>query len=358
MSSFLTNPFLYGKMNYYGGSMSLYLDQKYALMLPLEKFERKYNGQYYANFRCPVCGDSKLNPYKKRCWFYNNPTNLSVSCFNCGYGDTFFNFLKSIFPAYYDDYIKELYFDKYKQPVQIKGNDEDIFKVKTDNLNLTLVGDLPREHPVVQYTLKRQLPLRSIVNCYYSDNFYNWCKEKQPDNFKGNQKNDARLIFPFRDREGEIFGLSGRSIYKSSVKYLTIKLIGDYPKVYGYDKLNLHQRVYVTEGQIDSLFIDNCIGVVGALGGLDNVCEYCKLNKNQIVLVIDNEKRNKQTVNFINKNLKKGYKVSLWPDYVKEKDINDMIINGKSKDEIKSIIDNNIVSGIEGLLKLSQWSKI
>ena len=39
----------------------------------------------------------------------------------------------------------------------------------------------------------------------------------------------------------------------------------------------------------------------------------------------------------------KGYNVVLWPDDVQEKDINDMILSGKTKDQIQTIIKNNSI---------------
>ena len=41
----------------------------------------------------------------------------------------------------------------------------------------------------------------------------------------------------------------------------------------------------------------------------------------------------------------KGYNVVLLTDNVKEKDINDMILSGKTKQEIKSIIEENTYQG-------------
>lgn len=339
--------------------MSLFTDQKYALMLPVQGFDKKTHGNYFGNCRCPICGDSKFKQSKKRFWFYNEGNKLTVHCFNCGYTSSFFNFLKSYFPSIHEEYLKETYFEKYSKhsPNKQEVACDDIFVTVDDELDLTKVGDLPRSHPVVKYILKRQIPLEPIVECYYSDNFYGWCKQKQPDTFEYDYKYDRRLIFPFKDRTGRIFGLSGRSIDNRTPKYVTIKLIGDYPKVYGYDRLNIHKPVYITEGQIDSLFIDNCIGAIGALGSLDIICEYCMLNKQNVIVVVDNEKRNKQTCDFIKKNLLKGYKISLWPKDIKEKDINDMILNGKTQQEIMKIINKNVIEGTKGLLKLANWRK-
>lgn len=341
--------------------MSIYVDQKYATLIPLNKFERKHHGNYFANFRCPYCGDSKVNPSLKRGWLYNNSNQLTYNCFNCDYSDNFYGFIKTNFPSYFDDYVKEKYMEKFGGSKYIHETKEcdDPFKVTLPKLDLTRLGDLPSKHPAIQYVLNRKLPLDKILEgCYYTDNFYDWCKQHQPDTFKNSYHSDRRIIFPFIDREGNIFGASGRSIDNQTPKYLTIKFVENVPKIYGYDKLNIHKTVYVTEGQIDSLFVDNCIGVVGALGGLDEVCNYCNLyDKRKVVLITDNERRNKQTCNFIKKNLEKGYSVVLFPEHINDKDINAMIINGLDIKQIMKMINDNTVFGLSGLARLANWRK-
>lgn len=338
--------------------MSYYLQRKYATMLPLNQFELKHNGNYYANFRCCVCSDSKKSDNKKRGWLIvNDNGSLKYHCFNCGYDKSFVYFMKDYFKDYYSEYIKELYFDNKQETPKLK--EDDIFKVVNDTLNLTSINELPKDHQVIKYIKNRKIPLDLINDCYYSDNFYAWCKEKQPDTFTQEFNTDKRLVFPFKEKNGNIFGLSGRSIEFKEPKYLTIKFDNDYPKVFGYDKLDIHKTVYITEGQIDSLFVDNCIGVIGAMGSVDYVCEWAKLyDKSKVVLLTDNEPRNKETVKFIKKNLEKGYGVVLWPDKIKVKDINDMVDKmNLTKEDIKGIIDKNTFRGSLGLLKLSSWRK-
>ena len=41
----------------------------------------------------------------------------------------------------------------------------------------------------------------------------------------------------------------------------------------------------------------------------------------------------------------KGYNLVLWIDDVKEKDINDMVLSGKTKEEVQTIIKNNTYQG-------------
>ena len=73
--------------------------------------------------------------------------------------------------------------------------------------------------------------------------------------------------------------------------------------------------------------------------------------------MLDNEKRNKEIVNSLQKFITNGYSVCIWPEGVNGKDINDMILNGMSTDEIISVIDTNTYSGLQADFILSQWRK-
>ena len=139
------------------------------------------------------------------------------------------------------------------------------------------------------------------------------------------------------------------------MRYITIKFFEHY-KIFGLERCNFDKLVYVTEGQIDSLFIPNCLAMGGSISGLDKLLEYAPNNNFRIVP--DIEPRNKETVDFIEKSLKKGFKVCLWPLKLKTygKDMNDLILNsGKSRKEIFDIINSNMVEGNTGLIKLKFW---
>ena len=99
---------------------------------------------------------------------------------------------------------------------------------------------------------------------------------------------------------------------------------------------------------MDSLFLPNCL----AIAGLN-----FKGVKISNVIVLDNERRNVQIVDALKKVITNGYSVCIWPDSVKEKDINDMIIGGKTTDDIVDIIDDNTFSGLQANFQLSQWKR-
>ena len=95
----------------------------------------------------------------------------------------------------------------------------------------------------------------------------------------------------------------------------------------------------MVEGSIDSLFLDNCIAVAGSTNFAKDI------PKENTTIVFDNERRNKQIMIQVKQIIDKGYNVVLCPDDVEEKDINDMILSGMTKDQIQTIIKNNTYQG-------------
>ena len=75
-------------------------------------------------------------------------------------------------------------------------------------------------------------------------------------------------------------------------------------------------------------------------------------------IIFDNERRNRELLKQIEKTIDNGYKVVLWPDDIKEKDINDMILSGKTKQEIKLTIEENTYQGNMAKMRLTTWRKV
>ena len=121
------------------------------------------------------------------------------------------------------------------------------------------------------------------------------------------------------------------------------------PKIYGLDKINESNTVYVVEGPFDSLFLENCVAMAGAdldlrtCGWSDYICVY------------DNEPRSREIVNRISKSIDRGDKVVIWPSGIDDKDINDMFNSGIDP---QSVIESNIYQGLQAKLKLNNWKKI
>jgi hypothetical protein len=110
--------------------------------------------------------------------------------------------------------------------------------------------------------------------------------------------------------------------------------------------------VYVLEGPLDSLFFDNEVEVGSADLIVPDLVQF-----NDVILVPDNQPRNKEVCLSIQRMVNSGMKVCLWDEYW-GKDINDMILNGYSMEQIMNLINRSTVSGISARLKFSSWCKV
>ena len=139
------------------------------------------------------------------------------------------------------------------------------------------------------------------------------------------------------------------------MRYLTIKIREDDNFIFGLNNIDYSKIVYAVEGPIDSLFVKNAIAVGGtAFGKLNTI----GIPKEKIVVVFDNQPRNKEVVKLLNKAIESDYKVVIWPQNITEKDINEMVMNGLSPDEILRIISSNTFSGLEAQAKFIFWKKV
>ena len=176
----------------------------------------------------------------------------------------------------------------------------------------------------------------------------------KPGTFKNTDKDYPRLIIPFYDESGKLFAFQGRAFGKEQPKYITIKLDESKQKVYGLERVNFLQPIKVVEGPLDSLFLDNCLASAGA--DLKNVKK--SLPEDQITYIYDNEPRNREIIKHMYSVIDKGYSLVIWPDDLKHKDINDMIISGLTSEQITDIIHNNTFSGLAATAKLDFYKRV
>jgi hypothetical protein len=76
-----------------------------------------------------------------------------------------------------------------------------------------------------------------------------------------------------------------------------------------------------------------------------------------VVFIFDNEPRNKQIIDRMYRVIEQDYELVIWPEGQVEKDINDMIMQGKSKSEIQNIITQNTYSGLSALTQLNSYKR-
>ena len=349
--------------------MAISTDSKYVRLVSsrLRNFKQKNTNLW--NFSCPYCGDSKTNKLKARGYMYAKGNDLFYRCHNCGVGTNVANFLKHVDPSVHDEYIME----KYKSGTANTSNTHQWKPESTPRIvtqppkfghiekrrifeHAEWVSDLPSGHFCLNYVQNRDIPKEHYDKLLFTSNYKAFCDALIPDHGK-ELVEDARLIIPFYNYQNELIAVSGRALENSSYKlrYVTLRTNDSTDKlIYGVDRVDLTKRVYLVEGPIDSLFLDNCVASGDANLGLT----VKNIHAKEVTLVFDNEPRNKEVCKLIENAIKSNNNVVIWPDGIEGKDINEMVLNGMSTGEIQEIIDSNTFYGLEAIAKFTFWKKL
>ena len=339
---------------------TLWLDVKYSNLISssLDKFKLKSSNPYLANMRCPLCGDSQKNKFKARGYIFENKRRLVFKCHNCSTSTTLENLIKNVNEPLYREYVLEKIRDNPDTNSIYQPTITKITKRRIDYFNpfkgVKKISQLKDDHPAKQYIVDRKIPSNKHYKLYYVPKYNAWVNSIIPNKLdqKSLDNDEPRLVLPFIDQNGYVFGFTGRSFRKkSSLRYMTIMLDDSKPKIYGMDSIDIDKKTYIVEGPIDSLFLSNCCAMAGSDVKFDTL-----FTKGNLVIVYDNEPRSEQIIKKIDKCIEEGYNVCIWPDSLNQKDINDMVLNGI--DNIKEIIDNNTFNGLLASLRLTEWKKI
>jgi hypothetical protein len=352
--------------------MSLFIDEKFVNSIGhlVRNFRKKQD--YLWNFACPLCGDSRKKKIKSRGYLYRYRDSLRFKCHNCGEVMALGELLRRIDGTLYKEYVFETYLEKGQTPPkerEERKQEQTRFKKKKDYkpakptalIGCPSVATLGPDHPARAYLEWRKLPKAALENIFWTDNF-----PALVDNFlPGHQfalVPEGRIVIPFFDDRHQLVAMQGRSQprfdatlnkwvdAKNAIRYITIKSDKDAPRIFGMDRLDkISKRIYLVEGPFDSLFLPNC----GAMAGSDIPVGF---PKDRTIVVYDNEPHSPTTVKKIAAAIKNGYKVCIWPDNVKEKDINQMVLEGRTPEKVREIIDTNFFSGLEAELQLQHWA--
>jgi transcription elongation factor Elf1 len=336
--------------------MANFVDVQYATMLAgrFQQYKVKHRNPLKINFRCPICGDSQKSRTKSRGWITEMPKTgqLHYTCFNCGASESFSKFAKMMDQSLYNDYIADRYLDKTRDKPEIideKAKTETPDFKKNPLSAIKKISQLKHDHPVKQYIEKRQIPTDQHYRLYYAPKFMTWINSLIPNKFENIKKDEPRLIMPLIDKDGKVFGVSARAFDPKSLRYITI-MFDEKPKIFGLDTVDFNKRYFVTEGGLDSMFLSNSVAMVGAdarIEGLDHL--------ENAIFVHDAEPRNLEICNRMEKLLKQGRKICIWPSSVPAKDINDMHLKGMKY--IEKVIIENTYQGLIGQLKMKEWRK-
>ena len=321
------------------------IDSKYIGLISsrLQKFKRVKANLY--NFRCPICGDSQKHKNKARGYFYQVKTNTNYKCHNCGASLSFNNFLKQIDATLHKQYILEKFKEGHAGGRNFVVEEpkfeftKPVFKPKLD---LPKASEVPMAR---EYLVKRRL---DPTKFYFAQKFQEWTN-KQKQTFDNIVRDECRIVIPLYDTNSELIGFQGRSLVPNSIKYITVMLNDSKPKIYGLEKVNEEKPIYIVEGPFDSTLVENSVAMCGS------DIDIRTFGWSDYIWVFDNEPRNREINNRVSKIIDRGDKVVIWPNHIKQKDINDMVL---SNIDVMSVLKSNTYSGLKAKVKFNNWKKI
>lgn len=286
---------------------------------------------------------------------------LFYKCHNCGVSLHFGKFIKTFDANLYGQYTIERYSESigsqkvHKHEFDFKAP---VFEKKPEPRLLDQIMDrldtLPEDNEAVQYVVNRKIPRDVFSRLYFIDNVKNIVQLN--DRYKESiVTEEPRLAIPFFDGSGKLLVVSLRGLRGESLRYINVKVDEDAPTVFGLDQVDPSKEVLVVEGPLDSLFLDNSIACAGTSF---NKIDQLPIEKENITIIFDNQPKNREVGKLMNKYIEMGYKMVIWPDSVPGKDINEMIENGLTSDDIHSIINLNTFQGLSAKAKYAMWRKI
>ena len=336
-----------------------FIDSKFIGLVSsrLDRFKKLKANLY--NFRCPICGDSQRHKNKARGYIYAKKAESNYKCHNCGVSTTFGNFLRQIDPHLHKQYTME----KFKEGLTGKHRnipnptfDEPEFAFNKPKFRkkdicdeLVKISELNTTHRAKKYLINRGINEDTLRKLYYCPNFKSWTN-KHKKTFDNTKNDDQRIIIPLRHPDGQLFGYQGRSLDPmTKMRYITVMLDQKAPKLYGLEKINTQKPIYILEGPFDSLFVENSVAMCGS------DVDIRSFGWSDYIWVFDNEPRNREVVNRIERCINHGDKVVIWPSNIQEKDVNEMIL---AKYNIYDIIKTNTFSELKAKLQLNLWKKV
>jgi len=316
--------------------------------------------------KCPLCKEGKSwnRPRIKRFGIFTGyQGNLMTKCLNCGYSEPFSLFLKDHFPDIYRNYISQSFLEQNKpvEPLFKKEKPKETLKIDYSYVLgfCQLVSSLGDNHPAINYLKGRRTPEKFYQELYYTSDFGQFCSlihesNKEIIDFDFAKLSFPAILIPIFDEENRLVFIQARNLLKSNLRFITVKLDKFSKKIWGINKLDKFQTIYVFEGFFDAVFVNNSLAMLGS-----SVSDLPFDNNNDVVFILDNELNKKEINNIAVDIIKHNYKLLFWTLDNKFKDLNEMVLNNyfQRKSEIVNYIKTNAKSGFEAQIELNMRSE-
>ena len=327
-----------------------FVDYKYIGLISSRVERFKDNGNHVYQMRCKFCGDSKKKKSLARGYIYSKENKFRYHCHNCGASMPLGQFIKLVAPDLYMAYMVDSFHKEGTKPLQ-KTTEKTYHKIQTNHPFLDKcikLSKVDKSNPVYQYAIHRKIPEQ------YFDDFMSCANINHITGMidKYNHKkypNHQSLVIPFYNKNRELPQLQCRML-AGDLRYITLTLDDNVPKIFGLKYINWRKTVYVTEGPIDSLFIPNCL----AIGGLKNfrAMDYIEHKTKDLVYIFDADwKYNPDVKRTLLEKIEKNHKLVILKNDFGAKDINEYIMNGNTTQNLIDYVEKNTFHGLRAKLE-------
>ena len=329
----------------------LWLDRKYAGLVKSSLQLPKDVGSSI-NFRCPYCGDSEKNKYKRRGYLIQGKDNFYYYCHNCNAHRSMSDFLKEQSPALHREYVLEILAERKKDEPAAPVPKPEAPKTAPAAHAVACspsVLTLPVDHAAPAYLRKRKIPASRWGSIFYTESWADDVNATLPRKMHWRHNGRPALVFVAR-KDGVVQGAQARFLDgDENSRYVTANFFPEEPLIWGIDDIDRSKRVYVMEGIFDAISIGNavaCLGTHVSQEALDAIP--------RPVLVPDNEPRNETVMRNLSKHIDAGREVVVWSPGCRWKDVNKMLEEGL---DVESILAERTMSGIPARLAFSLYTR-
>lgn len=334
------------------------------LGLELDNFTQSTDRSFIFSHTCETDRGKRT---QRRANFFEHKNFMFFHCYHCSESSSFDSFLKKTNPSMFREYKFSLY-GKKKEPKPPKQVDVSPFlatqspvappKIRPHILkDVIMLDTLDASHPIIKWVESRAIPHTMFSRLGYVEDFHTYFQEhdlkdriKKYSGFK-EEKKTPRIVIPYYDKDGNPFATTCRAIGSETPKYVYVfnEGIDKSHLIYGLWKLDVTRDFFVTEGQFDSMFLDNGISIGGA-----NYCknEFLLEHKKRVIIVPDNDwKTNKHIQKSLIDALEAGFRVSFLPSELPNaKDVNDIILSGaKTASELSKYLLAGHMRGLKAI---------